>query len=197
MNFETSKHAKYHSMNPVSRFFVKNFYSSISQICRNLNPVNRYIEVGCGEGYVSKIVTEIIKPTNCYAVDIDPNEAEDAKRNLPQCNVSVASIYELPFEDSHFDLIVCCEVLEHLEHPEKALAELKRISSGQIILSVPNEPLWRILNMARLKYLKDWGNTPGHLNHWSQSEFREMVSSHFRVKFTLSPTPWTMFLCEV
>ena len=47
--------------------------------------------------------------------------------------------------------------------------------NGFILLSVPKEPIWRICNMARGKYWKDLGNTPGHIQHWTKKKFCRMV----------------------
>jgi hypothetical protein len=53
------------------------------------------------------------------------------------------------------------------------------------------------MNMARGAYLKDLGNTPGHLNHWSRKGFVELLSRHGQVVATRSPFPWTMLLVRV
>jgi len=106
------------------------------------------------------------------------------------------SIYDLDPQEDRADLVVCCEVLEHLEDPEKALQVLRSISGTRLILSVPLEPVWRMLNMARGKYWNEWGNTPGHIQHWSRQEFIGLVEKYFRVIEVRSPLPWTMVLCH-
>ena len=100
-----------------------------------------------------------------------------------------------PARDSA-ELVVCCEVLEHLEDPEAALATLASLARPWLIASVPREPLWRALNMARGKYLGQRGNTPGHLNHWSKAAFTRFLETRFEVEMLRSPTPWTMALCR-
>ncbi|MBZ9922623.1 class I SAM-dependent methyltransferase, partial [Mesorhizobium sp. BR1-1-7] len=104
--------------------------------------------------------------------------------------------YEVMPERDGADLIVCCEVMEHLEEPQKALQALQRIARSDLILSVPREPLWRALNLARGKYVSALGNTPGHLQHWSQRGFISLVSQFFEVVEVLSPLPWTMLHCR-
>ena len=94
------------------------------------------------------------------------------------------------------DLVVCCEVLEHLERPDDGLQVLQAIVSPYLIVSVPREPLWRALNMARGKYWKDRGNTPGHIQNWSQSQLLSLVSRYFDVLEVRSPVPWTILLCR-
>ena len=103
------------------------------------------------------------------------------------------SIYELDPAEDRADLVVCCEVLEHVERPADALAALRGLGARDYILSVPCEPLWRVLNMARGKYLGALGNTPGHLNHWSRRGFVAFLArGGFRVERCLQPLPWTM-----
>ena len=104
------------------------------------------------------------------------------------------SIYNLEKDNYSADLVVSCEVLEHLEYPEAGLQALQRVVSQHLIISVPQEPLWRILNMARGRYL--WfANTPGHIQHWSKRGFIRLVSRYFDIIESRSPVPWTMLLC--
>ncbi len=77
----------------------------------------------------------------------------------------------LEFADDEFELVAATEVLEHVDGPEQALAEMARVASAWLLVSVPHEPLWRALNMARGAYLRDFGNTPGHVNHWTARAF--------------------------
>jgi hypothetical protein len=87
-------------------------------------------------------------------------------------------------------------VLEHLENYEMALQELFRVSRNYVIIAVPNEPLWRFLNLARLKYLKDWGNTPGHINHWSAASLAGLISKYGQVIKIYRPMPWIILLAK-
>ena len=89
------------------------------------------------------------------------------------------------------------EVLEHLDDPERALGEICRVSKRWVVCSVPREPVWRALNLMRLKYVGGLGNTPGHVNHWSKQGFTDFVSRRLDVRRRLSPFPWTMIVGEV
>ena len=94
------------------------------------------------------------------------------------------------------ELIVCCEVLEHLEDPVAALDRLATLARPWLLVSVPREPLWRGLNLARLKYVGELGNTPGHLGHWSKRQFVDLLTQRVEVVEVRSPLPWTMALCR-
>ena len=101
-------------------------------------------------------------------------------------------IHRLPFPDAAFDVVLAIEVLEHVTYPEIALAEIERVCSHSVVLSVPREPVWRAANMARGNYWADLGNTPGHVNHWSARGFCDLVGRRFDVRWSARPFPWTM-----
>jgi hypothetical protein len=73
---------------------------------------------------------------------------------------------------------------------------MQRVARRHVLLSVPREPLWRVLNVARGAYWRDWGNTPGHVQHWSRDEFVALVSRYFTLTRVVAPFPWTMVLAE-
>ena len=74
---------------------------------------------------------------------------------------------------------------------------LASIARPWLIASVPREPLWRALNLARLSYVRELGNTPGHMGHWSRRGFERFLGERFEVIEVRSPIPWTMALCRV
>ncbi len=118
-----------------------------------------------------------------------------AKEMNPDVAIFQESVYDLKYENDSVDLVFLLEVLEHLDYPEKALQEIKRVSKKYLILGVPREPLWCFLNMCRLKYLRDFGNTPGHLNHWSKKKIIKLVEKEYgKVIAVESPIPWTILL---
>ena len=103
----------------------------------------------------------------------------------------------LPFGENEFDVASAIEVLEHVPDPEHTVSEMARVASGHLLVSVPREPLWRGLNMARGAYLRDLGNTPGHVNHWSKRGFVQLLERYGTVEEARSPFPWTMLLVRV
>jgi 2-polyprenyl-3-methyl-5-hydroxy-6-metoxy-1,4-benzoquinol methylase len=150
-------------------------------------------EVGCGEGRLSRHLRDRLG-VPVRASDFSRElVAENQARAEPGIEYLVRSIYDLDPVADQADLVVCCEVLEHVERPEEALAALRRLDARAYILSVPREPLWRLLNLVRGKYPGALGNTPGHLNHWSRAGFLKFLASGgFEVERCLQPLPWTM-----
>ena len=192
---ELSKHSKYTDGNPISRGLVFNFFNNISKTIENLK-FDSVLDCGCGEGLLLKFLEDKINNVKkISAIDIDPEEIKSAQKNIPFCEVSVGSVYDLKFADNLYDLVLCTEVLEHLEDPVKAMTEISRVSKKYVVFSVPREPIWRMMNVARLKYLNHLGNTPGHLNHWNVSSFEKFVSKYFVIQKKLTPLPWIILFC--
>jgi ubiquinone/menaquinone biosynthesis C-methylase UbiE len=129
--------------------------------------------------------------------DIGLEEVDRMRTQLEHAAALQASAYELPFPSDSFDLILACEVFEHLEDPPRALAEIERVlGNGMLLLSVPWEPAWRGLNVLRGAYLSELGNTPGHVQHFSRRAIRDLVASRFEVVAQRRPLPWTMLLAR-
>ena len=123
-------------------------------------------------------------------VDLNPESVELAARRIPSGTFQVGDLADLPFEDDSFDLVLCLEVLEHIPDPAPALAELARVSRGDIVLSVPSEPWFRLGSLARGKYLEGWGNHPEHVNHWNPRSFRDFLKASTEVVTVERSTPW-------
>jgi 2-polyprenyl-3-methyl-5-hydroxy-6-metoxy-1,4-benzoquinol methylase len=189
---------KYSSRNPIVKRMMRGFESSLTDFVAKSSPKSIH-EIGCGEGYwVLRWNEQKFSARGCdFSKDVIEIAQENAvSRGLSPSVFRSRSIYDLDSEQDSADLVVCCEVLEHLENPEAGLQALQRVARGHLIVSVPQEPLWCMLNLARGKYVKRWGNTPGHIQHWSKKRFVEVVSKYFEVIDTKSPLPWTMLLCR-
>jgi 2-polyprenyl-3-methyl-5-hydroxy-6-metoxy-1,4-benzoquinol methylase len=189
---------KYGSRNPVVRRLMARFEVALDELLAQAAP-DSLLDVGCGEGVLVHRWAQ--RPGVGRAVGIDLEEesiqAGWAQRQAPNLEYRVMEAAELPFADGEFDLASAIEVLEHLPEPERTLREMARCARRHLLVSVPHEPLWRMLNMARGAYLPALGNTPGHLNHWSRRSFVELLSRHGEVVEVRSPFPWTMLLVRL
>lgn len=188
---------KYGSKNPLVRLLMHGFESNLQQLILKAG-VNEIHEIGCGEGYW--ILKWLEEGKNARGSDFSKKAIELARLNAADREVSthfkVANIYDLLPEVDMAELVVCCEVLEHLEQPERALDVLSQLAKPYLLTSVPREPLWSIGNMLRGKYLGDFGNTPGHVRRWSKRAFLSLIGRYFEIVETRSPLPWTMVLCR-
>jgi len=189
---------KYDSKNYLVKKIMSGFDRSLNGFVNDVKPKTIH-EVGCGEGYW--VLDWISQGYKARGSDFSKKVINLAKENATNRGLDhqaffEKSIYELKDQTDSADLLVCCEVLEHLDNPCDALEALAKICHNKIIFSVPREPLWCYLNLLRAKYITSFGNTPGHIQHWSKKEFISLISEYFIVEEVSSPIPWTMLLCR-
>jgi SAM-dependent methyltransferase len=190
---------KYGSTNPVVRRLMARFEATLDELFTEADPQS-LLDVGCGEAVLTHQWAQRLGDSRrVVGIDLDDRalHAEWAKRTAPNLEYRVMKAENLPFADDEFDLASAIEVLEHVPDPEHTVAEMARVAKRWLLVSVPREPLWRGLNMARGAYWKDLGNTPGHVNHWSKGSFVALLSRHGEVVQARSPFPWTMLLVRL
>jgi 2-polyprenyl-3-methyl-5-hydroxy-6-metoxy-1,4-benzoquinol methylase len=188
---------KYTSRNPVERRMVGGFLGRLEELVGRTGAREAH-EIGCGEGELATRLAR--RGLRIRGSDLSPEVIAEAKRRANAAGLEIefkAAGVEalLPAEDGA-ELIICCEVMEHLPDPEAALDTVAALARPWTIISVPREPLWRALNMARGRYVGELGNTPGHLNHWSRRRFVRFLEQRLEVIELRSPLPWTMALCR-
>ena len=189
---------KYGSTNPVVRRLMSGFERTLDELFTQAAPQS-ILDVGCGEGVLVEKWARRLGDKRVVGIDLEDAtlQAEWEKRQAPNLEYRVMKAENLPFADSEFDMATAIEVLEHVPDPAHTVAEMARAANRWLLVSVPREPLWRGLNMARGAYLRELGNTPGHLNHWSKRSFVSLLSRHGEVVEARSPFPWTMLLVRL
>jgi len=189
---------KYGSTNPVVRRLMNNFESTLEELWRKAGPES-ILDVGCGEGVLTAQWADQLGSGRIVGIDLDDPKlkAEWDRRQRANLDYRVEDATNLSFSNGEFDMATAIEVLEHVPDPERTVSEMARVARRWVLVSVPREPLWRGLNMARGAYIKDLGNTPGHINHWSKRSFVKMLSRYGTVAEVRSPFPWTMVLVLV
>ena len=186
--------AKYHDSSFIVRYANSRFFQTIEMLVGSISP-NKILDIGCGEGKVLEQL-RASHPAPSTGIDLDPARiclARSQSRDIP---FAVGNAQGLPFEDNSFDFVMILEVLEHVGEPDVVLREAFRVTSKFLLASVPNEPWWRIGNLARLKYIRDLGNTPEHINHWSVRSFKVFICEYFRLVKVKTPVLWTFVLAE-
>ncbi len=190
---------KYGSTNPLVRRMMAGFERSLDELFALADPQS-LLDVGCGEGVlVHEWALRLGESKRVVGIDLEEDSIQQgwSERQAPNLEYKVMRAENLPFADDEFDLACAIEVLEHVPDPEHTVAEMARCAQRHLLVSVPREPLWRMLNMARGAYWSDLGNTPGHLNHFSRRSFVALLTRHGRVTEVRSPFPWTMLLVRL
>jgi 2-polyprenyl-3-methyl-5-hydroxy-6-metoxy-1,4-benzoquinol methylase len=189
---------KYGSTNPVVKRLMAGFHATLDELWARAEPES-VLDVGCGEGVLTVEWADRLGDGRVVGIDLpDPKlQAEWDTRSRPNLEFRAEEATSLSFADDEFDLACAIEVLEHVPEPQATLAEMARVARGHLLVSVPREPLWRGLNLARGAYVRGGGNTPGHVNHWSKRAFVSLLSRYGTVESARSPFPWTMLLVRV
>jgi 2-polyprenyl-3-methyl-5-hydroxy-6-metoxy-1,4-benzoquinol methylase len=188
---------KYKERNLISRLLVDHFYRSLRRVVELLEPADRILEAGCGAGISSLRIRQMLRGQHFEVSDVDDNAIRQFEKIRFPIPFRQESVLALQRTGGEFDCVFLLEVLEHVEDYEKALSEIFRVSRKYVVVSTPNEPLWRILNVLRGKYLRDRGNTPGHINHWSRSALVSLIGKYGEVVRVYRPIPWTIVVAKV
>lgn len=191
----TDNYRKHTTQNPVQKFLINNFLRILLDEAGKLNP-RSILDVGCGEGFTLEKLRENKIGEELVGIDFSGQAIQIGKKLHPHLSLKPGTIYHIPFKDNSFDLVICNEVLEHLEYPEKGLSELQRVSNKNCIISVPHEPWFMLANFLRAKNISRWGNDIGHIQHWSRQEISAIAGKYFKVIDIKNPFPWTLLVAR-
>lgn len=182
---------KYSARNPAIRWLTQRWVANLDQLFTQLDSdgLGWALEVGCGEGVIAQRMAG--RWGEVAALDLADAGLRADWAACVGPRFLHASAHALPFADGQFDVVVAAEVLEHLADPDQGLAEMARVGRRHLVVSVPREPLFRGCNLAAGRYVRDLGNTPGHLNHWSKGGFVRFISQVAQVRAVTNPFPWT------
>ncbi len=186
---------KHTNPNPLQRWLIHRFHRVAAGLLAQTE-ARTILDAGCGEGFA---MNYLLSGSNARVVGLDsiPGALQMAGRLNPARSFVAGNVLYLPFPARSFDLVMCMEVLEHLDEPVCGLAELCRVSRQWLLLSVPDEPFFRGANFLRGKNMHALGNDPGHVNHWSTRAFRRFVARQCQVLAWQRSFPWTLVLCRV
>ncbi len=132
----------------------------------------RVLDVGVFFGYMLRILHNY-HPTGIYSgTDTNDSRIEIAKALCPFAKIWRGTIDSLEV-GTNYDLIILTEVLEHLANPQVALQRLRDITTGYLLLTVPDG---RYDSTAAKEYRSDWDGYTGHVNFWSLESWRHWLN---------------------
>ncbi len=187
----TTNFEKHTSKNPLKKFFINNYFNNFLSLVYDLK-IETVLDAGCGEGFTLNKLKQNGIGKKYEGIDYSEEAVKLGRKTYPDLDIKKGDIYNLNYKDNSFDLVICTEVLEHLDDPQKALFDILRVSSRYILLTVPNEPWFTFFNFTQ------WGKDIGHINHWSSFSFQKFITKNSKVKIIKikNPFPWTMILTE-
>jgi len=191
----TDNYRKHTHQNPIQKFLIERFYGEFIKDIKDLKPKS-ILDVGCGEGFTLERLRKQKIGVKLEGIDYLKTAIDIGRKIHPELTLRQGTAYALPYRDNSFDVVICSEVLEHLEFPDKALEELQRVTKKYAVLSVPNEPIFMISNFLRGKNWSRFGNDIEHINHWSTETFKKFVEAAMTVIDVKRPFPWTLLIAE-
>lgn len=196
---KSTNHAKYENNDAVRKTLLKRFLKQLSDEVKAVK-ASSIADAGCGEGFVIGQLMQAGVSVPMAGVDLSEEAIRIATERFPKASFKVGSIYSMPYKDKSYDLVLCNEVLEHLDKPIDAVKELIRVSKKYVICSVPHEPWFMMGSLAGGKYISRFGNHPEHVNHWTHLGFKKFLENQglsvVRIH-AVKTFPWTLAVCEI
>jgi SAM-dependent methyltransferase len=149
-------------------------------------PDGRGLDLGCGDGLLTRIVLEEAGNRDVVGVDTDPAEAAQAKGLGIYAAVHVTGGDRVPEQDGSFDWVLSNSVLEHIDDLEPVLAEMARILSpgGQFVFTVPGPDFHACLHgpvlpgLSRDDYVRRLDARLAHLRYWGREQWEAALGRH-------------------
>jgi SAM-dependent methyltransferase len=139
----------------------------------------RVLDAGCGVAYGTAMLASA-GAVEVIGVDQDGDVLDSARAQMPpNVRLERGDVAALPYEDGRFDLVVCFEVIEHVDDPGRALDELRRVLApdGLMALSSPNRDVYPPGN-------------PHHVHEYTPGELEEELSARFPFVKLLRQHSW-------
>jgi 2-polyprenyl-3-methyl-5-hydroxy-6-metoxy-1,4-benzoquinol methylase len=196
-DIQSTNQRKYQSNNVFLQFALRKFYTAAMSLMPDVNTV---LDAGCGEGYSAREIHQVQPESDVIGIDLSFSALEMVSNQILNMPIAAADVTKLPFRDNQFDVVVSFEVLEHIPNPAIAVTEYMRVSRDYLLLSVPNEPLFRLLRMARGDDILQLGNHPEHVNHWNLWTFQRFLADQgLTIVRGVCPMPyiWSIVLCRL
>lgn len=136
LNFfrDTSYWREWAKVDPKGGFEIRFIKNIIKQLTENGNKV-KVLDVACGHGRMLEHLSKI-KGVSPYGIDINKHTLKLAKKAVPSADLKVGSVYELPYKDKYFDVVMVVASFMHFEDYNKAISELVRVSKKYVIFDI-------------------------------------------------------------
>ncbi len=202
IEYNTGNYDKYTTQNPLKRVMVArpndrilHYVETAVESCQKDIRAGsvRILDAGCGEGFIARMLHTALDDVDITGLELTEDALRIAQKMSAGIRYVQGDITQMPFESGSFDIVLCTEVLEHLENPAAALRELLRVAKNTLIITVPHEPWFRLGNMLVLKNVARFGDPVDHINHWTYHGFASFLKEHSDAVWCLEKSfPWTL-----
>ncbi|HEY6632255.1 MAG TPA: methyltransferase domain-containing protein [Rhizobiaceae bacterium] len=178
----TERHvAKYSNPNPLHRLSLNRFHAALASELRALAP-RSVLDFGCGEAFTLDELARLGLHVEDYeGVDLRADSLVAAGSRWPGLRFTCADILDPRFDGKRYEVTLALEVMEHLFEPERVLERLVQLTEKALVLSVPHEPWFQLVNLSRGRDLIRLGNHPEHVQHWNSQSFADFLSPYAEV----------------
>lgn len=187
---------KYGSGNPVIRWMTDRFLAELDGLVRDASP-DSLLDVGCGEGIVTERMAQYVGDGGVTGIDREAGNLQPHWNQRSSISFQVGDACALDFADDSFGMVSMIEMLQLIPDHRAALAESARVGRDWLLVTTPVEPLWRAMNVARGAYVRDRGNTPGHVHHFSFKAIQQELAEHGDVVAARRVLPWAQVLLRL
>jgi len=192
--FEQFQTKKYRSKNPLKRAMIRRFVQTVHRLLERTGEMRTVLEIGVGEGFLSGSLLQRFPGVKLTGVDIKQDDLDLLRQKFPAIETQCASIYELEALPTGYDVVICAEVLEHLEDPPRALRQIKARQPRHVLITVPHEPWFMLTNLAAGQNIRRFGNDIEHINHFSVGSLRRLLETEFVLDEVTTSYPWILAL---
>ena len=178
----TERHiAKYNNPNPLHRLSLSRFHAALASELGALAP-RSILDFGCGEAFTLDELARLgVAVENYEGVDLRTDALDAARVRWPELRFSCADILDTAFDGKRYDVILALEVMEHLYEPARVLKRLVELTEKALVISVPHEPWFQLVNLMRGRDFIRLGNHPEHVQHWNSRTFADFISPYAEV----------------
>jgi SAM-dependent methyltransferase len=192
--FDRFETPKYRRRSRVRRALIRRFVRRLHELVLEAGPIASVLEIGVGEGFLSGYLSEKLPTVRFCGLDASAEALARLQRLFPRIETCVGTAYDLSGLQGPFDLVLCAEVLEHLDEPDRALEAIASARPRRAVLTVPHEPFFRLSNLASGANVSRWGNDPEHVQQFGPRSFRQLLSARFDVLSLDTSYPWILAL---
>lgn len=158
-------------------------YPDIVNEVLRLNP-RMLLDVGCGSGYMAKLLKSQNSELIVHGVDISGVALERANIHLARSWKVDIDKDNMPISSCYYDSVICVEVLEHLYDPDHCLQDIFRVlkPGGHLVVTVPNIAYWRYRIQLMMGNIPNCAADPRHLHQFNLILLRKVaVSAGFKL----------------